>query len=510
MKKIHIKSISALLLFCMLAIGCKNFEELNTNPDLSLTVTPGMLSSTLIMDVTRGELATTKGFMSPFMLDKQIIWTEFAEALQYNKIDRTNFDSYVILTNVEKMKNLAPAGPLKNSYTALGHFIRAWKFFYKTMEVGDIPYKEVLQAESSQNVKPVYDTQKDVFLGILDELNKADNLFATGSDFAGDPVYKGSVIKWRKLVNTFQLNVLINLSKKTNDAELKVAARFKDIVSTRPLFENNSDNFGLTFSDFSGQKHPVAKPNPFSIYPIISSTLTNSLVRLQDRRLFYYAAPSPMKLSSGLNSSDWAAYVGVDPSLPYQEVGVIAGTKNYSTINDRYYTPKGEPIARVSFAQLKFNLAEAAARGWISGDAMTYYNDGIKASLIFVADNTPDDANFHHNMKITSSYIDDYLASAPVKLSTLKDEQIKQILEQKYITTFLQMPRSAFYDNRRTGYPILPVNPLSNQNEPNDRLPKRWMYPQVELDNNSENVKDAITRQYGTDDVNGVMWILKE
>jgi hypothetical protein len=34
------------------------------------------------------------------------------------------------------------------------------------------------------------------------------------------------------------------------------------------------------------------------------------------------------------------------------------------------------------------------------------------------------------------------------------------------------------------------------------------MYPQDELDNNFENVKEAIDRQYeGNDNINGVMWI---
>ena len=59
-------------------------------------------------------------------------------------------------------------------------------------------------------------------------------------------------------------------------------------------------------------------------------------------------------------------------------VGVIVGTKDYSTVNDRYYTSVGEPISLVSYSQLKFNLAEAAARGWINASAETYYYDGIK------------------------------------------------------------------------------------------------------------------------------------
>ncbi len=507
--KRYTKTTSLILTLLLSITACQNFDDLNTNPDLSLKVTPDMLATTLILDVTRSELATTKGFMDPYMLDKYILWTEFAQEMQYNKFGRTSFASYLTLTNVDKMIDLSTEGGLKNSYTALGHFIRAWKFFNKTMEVGDIPYKEALKAESDKNVKPVYDTQKEVFLGILAELDEADRLFASGTQFSGDPVYKGDPAKWRKLVNTFQLNVLINLSNKTGDADLNVVSRFKEIWSNRPLMESNADNFGLSYSDATGQKYPFSKPNPFSIYPIVSSTLIDKLVQTQDRRLFYYAAPSPVKLTAGKTQSDWMAYVGVDPSAVYAQVGVIAGTRDYSTINDRYYTASGEPIGLVSFAQLKFNLAEAAVRGWISASAESFYNDGIKAAMKFVADNTVDNSTYHHNMKMDAAYIDAFPGSAPVKFATVKEEQLKQILNQKYIATYLQIPRSAFYDNRRTGYPVLPINPESNQNEPNDRFPKRWMYPQDELDYNTDNVSEAIKRQYSSDDVNETMWMLK-
>ncbi|MFV0591453.1 MAG: SusD/RagB family nutrient-binding outer membrane lipoprotein [Draconibacterium sp.] len=508
--KRFIKNTSLLLVFLISITGCQNFEELNTNPDLSIAVTPDMLATTLILDICRSEVATTKGFMQPYMLDKQILWTEFAQEMQYNKLGRTSFDSYVVLNNVEKMIDFSTEGTLRNSYTALGHFVRAWKFFNKTMEVGDIPYSQALLAESEGNVKPVYDSQKDVFLGIIGELDKADELFATGTEFSGDPVYDGDPVKWRKLVNTFQVNVLINLSKKAGDTDLRIAARLADIVANRPLMESNNDNFGLTYSDAVGQTYPFSKPNPFTIYPIVSSTLTDKLIQTQDRRLFYYASPSSVKIAGGKTVSDWDAYVGVDPSTVYAEVGVIAGTRDYSTINDRYYAPEGEPIGLISYAQLKFNLAEAAVRGLISSDAETQYNDGIKAAMKFVADNTADDALYHHNMKMDNAYIDAFPLTTPVKFEGTTQEKLEKILTQKYIATYLQIPRSAFYDNRRTGYPILPINPESNQNEPNDRLPKRWMYPQGELNYNSENVTEAISRQYSSDDVNETMWILKD
>jgi hypothetical protein len=42
-------------------------------------------------------------------------------------------------------------------------------------------------------------------------------------------------------------------------------------------------------------------------------------------------------------------------------------------------------------------------------------------------------------------------------------------------------------------------------------MPKRWMYPSKELFYNKDKVEEAINRQFaGSDDVNELMWILKD
>src|SRR5690606_5861477 len=163
---------------------------------------------------------------------------------------------------------------------------------------------EALKGESEGNIKPKYDTQKEVFLGILDELDRADQLFANGSSFDGDIVYGGDPLKWRKMVNSFALNVLVNLHKKAADPDLQVIQRFNTIVSGRPIFENNSDNFSLIYSNKDGQMYPFYKQgNQFIIYPMVSDILIDKLKELKDYRLFYYAAPSSVQLDNGLSSS---------------------------------------------------------------------------------------------------------------------------------------------------------------------------------------------------------------
>lgn len=119
---------------------------------------------------------------------------------------------------------------------------------------------------------------------------------------------------------------------------------------------------------------------------------------------------------------------------------------------------------RLSYAEQNFILAEGAVRGWISEDASTYYKKGIEASMNFIADNTPDKEEYTHGRTITQEYIQEYLAQPVIQLSGDKEKDLEMILLQRYLASFLQHPYDAYYDYRRTGYPVLPINPNTNLN----------------------------------------------
>jgi len=507
------KQIIAILLLLAVTIhsGCSNFDEINTNPNTPSRVSSQMLATTLILDVIRQP--TQKSFLIDDLMSKYMAWSEFVQGEQYNRIERADFDELIVLNNIDKMVEFAPSEELKNSYLALGHFVKAYKYFELTMRVGDVPFKDALKGESETIYYPAYDSQKEVFLGILEELAEADRLFAMGDDFDGDPIYGGSTAQWRKLANTFALKVLINLSKKAEDAELNVKGRFQEILSSKPIFESNDDNFQIVYSDKANQRYPFHKlGNNFIIYNMVGSPIIDSLKSLQDYRLFYYAKPSPIALSNGMQVNEWDAYKGIDPSVEFTVLSQVASSKDYSPMNDRYTEiPEGEPTFLMSYSQMNFIIAEAAARSWINVNAAEYYEEGIRSAMDFVASHTPDNEQFHHGMPITSAYVDQYLASAPVQFKSSFEEQLKQIMTQKYIANFLQTPWETYFEYRRTGYPELPINPQTNLNEIKDQFPKRWMYPQEELDYNMENVSAAISTQFGgNDNVNAVMWLIKD
>lgn len=503
-----IKSILYLIL-CTTIFGCSNFDELNNNPNTVETATSPLLATSIILDLVTPE-THGQNFVKEACLSKQMIWLEFLYDYNYNVLGRANFSGYWMLINAEKMKELSKEED-KNAYEALALFAKSYKLFYLSMQVGDIPFSDALQGESN-NTKPKYDSQKEVMKRILDDLETASHLFSLAGTFEGDPIYQGDVSKWEKVVNAFRLKVLLFLSKKENDTELAIKERFAQIVSENNLMESNNDNFQLTFSNKSGQLYPynnsISKHN---VYSTISSIIIDTLKAYNDYRLFYFAQPAKSMTEKGLQPDDMNAYIGLDPVADFSDVKSEYAKGAYSAINRRYTeVPTGEPYTRLSYAEQCFILSEAVLRGWINGNASDYYNEGINASMIFIQENTPDNDIYHSGRKITENYINDYLKSEPIILKGDTEHKIKQIIVQKYLTYYMKNSFDAYFEYRRTGYPVLPINPLTNRNAEKDKIPVRWMYPTKEFDYNKANVEDAIASQYeGIDDNNKVMWILK-
>lgn len=505
MKKIYNYLIGALVATGMLC-SCSNFDDLNTNPDSPTTVTPEMLATKLILGTTKP--STSKAFFNSNFLMKQLAWGEGSVDYQYNKMGRSGFGGYTSLVNGVKMVELADDNN-PNAFQALNKFVKAFTVFYISMEMGDVPYSDALQGETG-NITPKYDSQKDVMLQILDDLEEAYTLFGQAKKFDGDPVFGGDVNKWQKTVASFELKVLMNLSRVADDADLKVKERFATIVSNKKLMESNDDNYQLVFSEKKGQRYPMYKDDfNYNMYPMLSTTIVDVMKQNQDYRLFYIAEPSDAKVKAGIDASSWDAYIGVNPSLSFHEISEKYSSDNFCNLNLRYKNnAAGEPFITVGYADQCFILAEAAVRGWISGSADTYYKKGIEASMRFIADHTPE--NYAHGRVLTDEVIADFLQNPAIQLTNGEADGLEMILTQRYLAWFLHSPWNSYYEYRRTGYPKLPINPETSLNEVKTELPQRWMYPESESQYNKANLQEALERQFnGSDDRNKKMWILQ-
>ncbi|HYC87509.1 MAG TPA: SusD/RagB family nutrient-binding outer membrane lipoprotein, partial [Chryseosolibacter sp.] len=311
---------------------------------------------------------------------------------------------------------------------------------------------------------------------------------------SGDIVYNGHITKWKKLINSFYLRLLISLSRKTGNPALNVAERFQEIISNPdqyPVMTDNSDNAVLTFYDVTGNRYPYFNSNSLKTAYYLDESFVNLLKERDDPRLFVFADPEPQGV--GLPASDPDAYGGLGGSASLAENITRLSAGEGSPIDSRFHShATNEPSVLLGYAEVEFTLAEAAARGWIAGAPAPHYEKGIRASMEFYG--------------VPVAVQNQYLSHPEV--AYLPASGIEQIITQKYINFFMNGGWEVFYNHLRTGFPVFEVSGEGMLN--NGLVPKRWMYPSDELLLNANNVAAAISRQYpGGDNINGEMWLLK-
>ena len=485
----NIETIAAIIVIFG-CLSCEDFDTLTKDPNRPTDVHPSLLLTNLEV-TTFNQVSVGSAYACRYL-----VFTDGYSTDQTYGWQRAGFGTYNTLLQVYKMMQEAEKRDLGN-YLALGKFFRAYHFMQMTLTFGDIPYSEALQGDEGL-FKPLYDRQEDVLAGILDELAEAnDMLDETKGEITGDIMYDGDILKWKKLINSFKIRILISLSAKEGNAILNVVERFKEIYNDPdkyPVFTSLEDQAQLVFYDRDENRYPLFNDRSIMTANYMERTFVNLLKFRKDPRLFQFAWPEKKAIEVGQPGyqTSFSSFGGLDAGAYVSDnVQRLTELGEGSPLNPRYYSdPENEPSIAIGYPELEFNLAEAAFRGWITADPAEHYNKGIMASMEF--------------FNIAPAKITSYLNESLVEYDAAR--AMEQINTQKYISFFLNSGWEAFYNQRRTGIPEFAIGP-STQN--GGQIPKRWLYPQSELDNNFEHVAEAINRQYnGNDNLNGVMWML--
>lgn len=487
------KYIFSLLIISLLA-SCSDYQTLEKNPNLPTSVP----SSIILRDVLS---KMNDGAWNNMMRNNQFYCSN------YNYYDHNEYNwgnaslQFTTLKNVVKMEEEAKNSGAKdlNPYSALGKFLRAYYYTNMTLRVGDLPVKDALQGLSVD--KPKYDTQKEVFVQILKWLDESNNdlaqLITTGDrTLDGDIYYANDLRKWQKSVNALRLRVLIHLSKRTDDTDLKVKADFANVLSNPtkyPLMSDLSESLQYVWG--TNNKYPRNPDNlgNNATRENMAKTYVDLLKNFKDPRLFVVAEPADAQLAKGLKATDFDAYVGASSGEDLADMSSKAGLGQYSfQSRKRYYSSyAGENTFVVSYPEMCFNIAEAINQGWATGNAQDWYERGVKASMSFygIADATA------------------YLAQNSVKYAGNNATGLTQILNQKYIAFFQNSGYEAYYNWRRTGVPTFLVGPGTANGT---KIPLRYLYPSSESTTNLDNLTTSISRQFGgSDNINSAMWLIK-
>lgn len=512
------RNIIFTVLVAVLVFSCKDFDELEKNPNKPTTAPASLVLNQVLNDL----------FERPWSLEHR--QNQFS-CCNYNYYGTNEYWAsatlnFMTLKNVTKMEEeAARAGlPEVNPYSALGKFLRAYFYVRMTQRVGDLPLSDALKG--LEEPAPSYNSQKEIYIQVLNWLDEANAdlaqlIAANDISLAGDIYFGNDLAKWQKTVNTFKLRVLMSLSKRESEADLNLKDRFNDVLSNAaqsPVMTSNLDNMAYVFNGTSNlyTTNPGNRGFDKGRYNM-AETLLGLMTSLNDPRTYVVANPAMKKVNGGMDPKDFNAYVGAPSGESLDDMTFKAGNGEYSYANQkRYYTTFSGPEAtiQIGFPELCFTIAEAINRGWVTGDAADYYEQGITASmrLFGIEDGKSLDITEPDNDEVLATVtvsITDYINQPAVVYAGNNAAGLEQIIKQKYLAFFQHSGQEAYFNYRRTGIPTFDVGPGTGNG---GKIPVRWLYPVSEATNNTTNYKAALSSQFGSevDDLDNELWINKD
>ncbi|QNN44740.1 SusD/RagB family nutrient-binding outer membrane lipoprotein [Pedobacter roseus] len=470
-KKLYILAILAIAFS-----SCKKeLDEVNINPNAPEIPQPDYLLTGTTKITADTYWGVTNNMNSSLLFAQQ--WAK----VQYTEEDRFIYSnsSFTALWSTGYAQSIAGFNKIielgdaqgNSNYKGVALVLRSWTFLLLTDAYGDIPYSQA--GKIKQFVTPVYDKQKDVYYGILNDLKSAQAaLDPAGKVIAGDVIYGNNIASWKKFANALRLRIALRIA----DKDPAKAKQVIDEVQAEggAYISSNSESAILKY-DVSPQQNPVAASFETRNDYRISKTIVDKLFSLNDPRLPVYASKTENVTPQ--------VYVGIPNGSTNSEASAI-GLAN-SSKPGAYFLDAKAPAVIFSYAELLFDRAEAAARGFTTENAENLYKQAITASF--------------NQYGISGTAVDDYINQVAVQYNASNYK--KSIGEQKWIALFGQ-GLEAWAEQRRLDYPQLTasVNTVLN-----GKIPVRFIYPGTEQSLNGQNYKNAVSSQ-GADLLTTKLW----
>lgn len=363
----------------------------------------------------------------------------FATLAQYNvhwaeQKDTEDFNYFEGLY----VKALTDLGKLEDNYVGAegyrntGNIVLTYKcYLYYLMATtwGNVPYTEANNTSILQSYR--YDSQHEIFRSLLETLDGVVSTFDVNGDrISRDPLFDGSIDKWRKFANSLRL--MIALTVQNMDGELARTHIGKAFAGENANYLLDSDavfQFGTDLNSDGAwsyksymQQFELGTNSGFGTYPCMSHNFFLYMKSYDDPRL-----PKFAQIAEGdamcLLQNDTLTRVNpdypqfrdsliVNYGVPYcarrdykeQPSGWTVATDPNSPNGEQYRSPfsniqKGSPenecfvnydfldvdaiMPLITVAEVNFMKAEIAIKysGIVSGSAQSYYEEGVRASM---------------------------------------------------------------------------------------------------------------------------------
>ncbi|MCB0587071.1 MAG: SusD/RagB family nutrient-binding outer membrane lipoprotein [Phaeodactylibacter sp.] len=480
----------------LLLLSCDKFDEFNQNPNEPTSVS----SDVLLTSAIRSSMNTmvTESFLlgnNAAQLTAKTLRTE-VDAYNWNAFPTVWDGLYESLTDVYAVEEIALENGNEN-LQGVAIVLRSWIFSTLTNAYGDIPYFGAIQGKDN-NFTPVYDAQPDIYADLLDQLAKADGLLASGNgSISGDILLNGDASKWRKLANSLRLRLLMTAGNQLADA----GARFAAIADAGNIMSSNEDNATLTYLSGFPNQYPLVplKTGDFDAVAF-SKTAYEAMNAYGDPRLLRYARPDNDEYNA---NATFSGAVNGSNTSSCPKTGSRLGAQYFNDPAQTTAAELGLPMAEgilMTYAEVEFLLAEAAAKGWITDDVEAHYRSGIEASMAYHMAG-PEPFGW-------SSFSDFY------ENSGVAYDKVTDIWEQKWLALFFHGLEPYFevrrwYFESGMSWDGIPFMGPACENLNEDDLPLRFLYPGEEQSLNAENYQAAVGRLGGSNSQNAAIWLVQ-
>lgn len=425
------------LLICMSLLGINysctdDFDDTNKNPNKIYDAQPEYVFPGIVYKTMNNYARMNYRLLSVFS-QYVVNWVE-----QKDTEDMSSYFEGFYVNSLKDLKKLEDGYVGKEGFENTGNMVMTWKayiYYIMVSSFGGVPMSEA--NPSSIQVGYKYDTEEEIYVTILDILDKVVDTFdENGDKLVHDPLFRDSsgksdISKWRKFANSLRLNIALaiqNMDSQLAEQQIRKAltggnennliASVDDIAKFKYGVDINTDA-SFYYRDFLNQMDAGTNTN-WSIYPAMGHNFFLYMKSYSDPRLPKFVQRAEGTEMAMINN-DTLTRVNPDAThlrdsiivrygLPYvprkdfkiEPVGWIVGTDPSSPTGDKYRSPYSDivigrnecfvhrdylkadaEIVLINWAEVCFMKAEVAIKypGIVSGTAQQYYEEGIRASM---------------------------------------------------------------------------------------------------------------------------------
>lgn len=338
---------------------------------------------------------------------------------------------------------------------AIALILEVNEILHATSFYGDLPFSDALQG--SDQILPKYDTQESIYEELISMIDEAIDLLGgsfTNSSLANiDVIYKGDMQGWTKLAFALKARTYLHLASKDDVNYTKV------IVAVNNSFSSIQEQANFTWVLHNQVKNPM---HEFNLERPVANTINeNFALNLEERN-----DPRMASITYRETPSDYWAYQQFSPYILHW------GASNTT-------------LPLFSYVELQFMKAEALL---MTGAPDQEVTNAIKLGI---------EASFQQMDLEPSAHLDFIDAQSSFDGLNSTDEKLSHIISEAYYSYYGYAFQQAWNNYKRLGLPDLELIGIESDINPSASLPKRYLYPEVELELNAENVKEAMERQNG-------------